>query len=177
VACGSSKPPAEGRAPQPSRPGQTTVAAAPAPAPPPAVSAAAPANAPSTALPSLAPLVESVKAAVVNVEVRSRSSSQMNEEARELWERFFGQAPEGRQREQFQRGLGSGFLISPDGLVLTNNHVVEGAVAISVKLDDGRSFDAQVLGRDPLTDVAVIKLKGEVGKLPSLPLGGSDRLP
>jgi serine protease Do len=124
----------------------------------------------------MAPLVESVKAAVVNVEVRSRSTSQMSDEARELWERFFGQMPEGRQREQLQRGLGSGFLISPDGLAITNNHVVEGAVAISVKLDDGRTFDAQVLGRDPLTDVAVIKLKGKVGKLPSLVLGDSDAL-
>jgi serine protease Do len=180
AACGGDGRPAkgEGRTPAPSRPGQvlknTAQAAAPAPAPP-----VAPTPAPiatNGALPSLAPLVESVKAAVINVEVRSRGSGQMNDAARELWERFFGGVPEGRQREQLQRGLGSGFLISPDGLALTNNHVVEGAVAINVKLDDGRQFDAEVLGRDPLTDVAVLKLKGKVGKLPALVMGDSDAL-
>jgi len=174
AACGSGRP-AEGRTPAPSRPGQAVTQAVQAAAP--VAPAPAPAAPPSVqALPSLAPLVESVKAAVVNVEVRSRASGQMNEAARELWERFFGQLPEGRMREQYQRGLGSGFLISPDGLALTNNHVVEGAMVITVKLDDGRSFDAEVLGRDPLTDVAVIKLKGKVGKLPALPLGDSDAL-
>ena len=172
VACGGNGRPAEGRAPAPSRPGpvlprESAPVVPPAPQPAPVAGA----------LPSLAPLVESVKAAVVNVEVRSRGSSQMNDAARELWERFFGgQIPEGRQREQLQRGLGSGFLISQDGLAITNNHVVEGAVAISVKLDDGRQFDAEVLGRDPLTDVAVIKLKGKTGKLPALALGDSDAL-
>src|SRR5262249_55203823 len=75
-----------------------------------------------------------------------------------------------------QRGLGSGFLISPDGLAITNNHVVEGAVSVSVKLNDGRTFEAEELGRDPLTDVAVIKLKGMVGRLPSLAMGASDAL-
>jgi len=177
VACGGNGRPAEGRTPAPSRPSQVVRESAQAAAPV-APAPAQPAAPVAGALPSLAPLVESVKAAVVNVEVRSRASSQMNDAARELWERFFGgQVPEGRQREQqLQRGLGSGFLISPDGLALTNNHVVEGAVAISVKLDDGRQFDAEVLGRDPLTDVAVIKLKGKVGKLPALALGDSDAL-
>jgi len=178
VACGGNGGrPAEGRTPAPSRPGQAVREAVQGAAPtlPPAP-AVAPAPA-AGALPSLAPLVDSVKAAVINVEVRSRANGQMNDAARELWERFFGGAPpEGRQREQFQRGLGSGFLISPDGLALTNNHVVEGAVAINVKLDDGRQFDAEVLGRDPLTDVALIKLKGKVGKLPALALGDSDAL-
>jgi len=117
-----------------------------------------------------------VKAAVVNVTVRSRVPGEMSEAARELWERFFGQFPEGHPREQYQRGVGSGFLISPGGLALTNNHVVEGAMAISVKLDDGRSFEAEVLGRDPLTDVAVIKLKGKVENLPAVSLGDSDAL-
>ncbi len=60
--------------------------------------------------------------------------------------------------------------------MLTNNHVVEGAVAIRVRLDDGRTFDAQVMGRDPLTDVAVIRLKGKVEKLPFVRLGDSDAM-
>src|SRR3954470_3297272 len=92
VACGSGRP-AEGRAPAPPpRPGQA-MAAAPAPAAVPAPVPVPPQAArPSLAgVPSLAPLVESVKAAVVNVEVRSRSSGEMNQAARELWERFFGQ--------------------------------------------------------------------------------------
>ena len=72
--------------------------------------------------------------------------------------------------------LRSTFIIDPKGLVLTNNHVVEGAITIRVRLDDGRTFDGQVLGRDPLTDVALIKLKGKVDNLPSVHLGNSAAL-
>src|SRR5262249_53642510 len=75
-----------------------------------------------------------------------------------------------------RQGAGSGFIIHPNGTVLTNNHVVEGADAIRVRLEDGRSFDANVLGRDPLTDVAVVKLKGKVENLPVVPLGDSDSM-
>jgi len=60
--------------------------------------------------------------------------------------------------------------------VLTNNHVVEGSVAIRVRLDDGRAFDGEVLGRDPLTDIAVVRLKGKVENLPSVKLGDSDAI-
>jgi serine protease Do len=133
-------------------------------------------------LPSLAPLVESVKSAVVNVDVQSRvtaSQFSMGEDSEDLFDRFFGAPGRGgrrRGREQIRQGLGSGFIIDPNGTVLTNNHVVEGAVAIRVRLDDGRAFDAQVVGRDPLTDVAVIKLKGKVEKLPFVRLGDSDAM-
>jgi serine protease Do len=133
-------------------------------------------------LPSLAPLVESVKSAVVNVDVQSRvtaSQFSMGEDPEDLFDRFFGAPGRGgrrRGREQIRQGLGSGFIIDPNGTVLTNNHVVEGAVAIRVRLDDGRAFDAQVVGRDPLTDVAVIKLKGKVEKLPFVRLGDSDAM-
>src|SRR5260370_4259005 len=112
-------------------------------------------------LPSLAPLVESVKSAVVNVDVQSRvrasEFSTGSEESDDFFDRFFGAPGRGgrrRGREQIRQGLGSGFIIDSNGTVLTNNHVVEGAVAIRVRLDDGRTFDAQVMGRDPLTDVA-----------------------
>ncbi|MBI3185769.1 MAG: trypsin-like peptidase domain-containing protein [Myxococcales bacterium] len=140
------------------------VASSPAPA--------QPATRESLALPSLAPLIESVKAAVVNVDVQSRGRG--GEGGEELMERFF----RGREgmRERLMPGAGSGFIIDSKGLVLTNNHVVDRAVTIRVRLDDGRSFDAQVLGRDPLTDVALLKLKGEVKDLPLVKLGDSDAM-
>jgi serine protease Do len=90
-------------------------------------------------------------------------------------ERFFGGGrPNGR--ENMRQGAGSGFIIDPKGLVLTNNHVVEDAVSITVRMEDGRSFAADIVGRDPLTDVAVLKLKGKVDNLPAVGLGDSDAL-
>jgi serine protease Do len=80
-------------------------------------------------------------------------------------------------REPLLQGIGSGFVIDPSGIVLTNNHVVEDAVDIRVTLMDGREFDAEVLGTDPLTDVAVIKLRGQSMKdLPVVRLGDSDAM-
>jgi serine protease Do len=85
--------------------------------------------------------------------------------------------PDPGAREPLRRGQGSGFIIDGSGTVLTNNHVVEGAVAIRVKMMDGRQFDAEVLGTDPLTDVAVIKLQGkDVKELPVVRLGDSDAM-
>jgi serine protease Do len=172
-ACGNAPASAAKREAPPADPPAQVVAAAPAAAP-----AASPAPQ-AGALPSLASLVDTVKSSVVNVEVRSRAGgqAQMNDQAREYWERFFGgPLPESRPREDLRRGVGSGFIVSAEGLAITNNHVVDGAVTISVRLEDGRQFDAEVLGRDPLTDVAVIKLKGKLGKLPFVKLGDSDAL-
>ena len=145
------------------------------------VSAAAPSGQ-LGALPSLAPLVDAVKAAVVNVDVQSRVKGPALSDGSDLFERFFGfQNPRSnrRQREappQIRQGAGSGFIIHPNGTLLTNNHVVEGADAIRVHLEDGRAFDAEVLGRDPLTDIAVVKLKGKLEKLPVATLGDSDAI-
>jgi serine protease Do len=86
--------------------------------------------------------------------------------------RFFGGQP---QMERKQEGVGSGFVISPDGFILTNNHVVEDADQIKVKLANGTESDARVVGRDPKTDLAVIKIEG-VRDLHPLPLGSSDDL-
>ena len=87
-------------------------------------------------------------------------------------ERFFGQpSPRGPFR---QRGLGSGFIIERDGTILTNNHVVENAEKIMVKLQDEREFEGKVIGRDAKTDIAVIKINAN--NLPAAPLGDSDRL-
>jgi len=136
----------------------------------------------AAALPSLAPLVDSVKSAVVNVDVQShgRRAQVSVQDPEDFFDRFFGgqggRDPRNRGRERLRQGAGSGFIIDPKGLVLTNNHVVEGAVAIHVRLDDGRDFDAKVVGRDPLTDVAVIRLTGKVDNLPAVRLGDSDAI-
>jgi serine protease Do len=95
---------------------------------------------------------------------------------------FFGGNPFGgpfgrRAPPQPQRqGAGSGFIIDAKGLVLTNNHVVENASTIRVKLDDGRTFNAKALGTDPLTDLALLQLEGDVGALPVVALGDSDAI-
>src|SRR5262245_23927820 len=107
-------------------------------------------------LQSVAPLVEQVKGAVVNVDVTLRGGHPPGP-GFEPMDPFMG--PMGK--DQAMTGAGSGFIIDSGGLVLTNNHVVDGAVSIRVRLDDGRNFDAKVLGRDPLTDVALLKLKGK----------------
>lgn len=94
-----------------------------------------------------------------------------------FFKRFFGpqfQHPKQPPREFKQHGAGSGFIISSDGLILTNNHVVENADAIKVRLADEREFKAKVIGTDPQSDVALIKIDGK--KLPTLPLGDSDKL-
>jgi serine protease Do len=91
---------------------------------------------------------------------------------RDFFERFFG--PE-QQREFKQRSLGSGFLISPDGYIVTNNHVVENADEIRVFLKDEKEFAATVEGRDANTDLALIKIKADK-PLPFLPLGDSKNL-
>jgi serine protease Do len=135
-----------------------------------AASAFAQAPTKEVALPSLAPLVESVKGAVVNVDVKKR----LPDEQQELWGRF-NVGRKGRE-QPLNPGTGSGFVVDPKGIVITNNHVVEGAVTIRVRFDDGRVFDGEVLGRDPLTDVAVVKVKGKFASLPSVTLGDSSAI-
>ncbi len=102
----------------------------------------------------------------------------------EFFKRFFGQPMPGQpmpgqpqspeQPKRTIQGQGSGFIISPDGYILTNNHVVADADKVMVKLLDGREFPAQIIGTDPPTDVAVVKI--DATDLPVLTLGNSDRL-
>ena len=76
-------------------------------------------------------------------------------------QRFFGQAaPSGAQK---QVGVGSGFVVDRDGTIVTNYHVVDGAEKISVRMSDGKNFDAEVLGKDQKTDIAVIKIRAPQG--------------
>jgi serine protease Do len=90
--------------------------------------------------------------------------------------RFFGGAlPQQRSQRYLERGQGSGFIISRDGYILTNNHVVGNVDRMTVTLQDGRTFtDAKVIGTDPGTEVALIKIEGE--NFPVLQMGDSDRL-
>jgi serine protease Do len=90
----------------------------------------------------------------------------------EFFERFFGDE---MQREFKQPSLGSGFIIDKDGYVVTNNHVIEDADQIKVKLDDDKEFDAQVVGRDPSTDIALLKIKSS-HDFPVAKLGDSAQL-
>jgi serine protease Do len=91
----------------------------------------------------------------------------------DFFERFFGQIP----RERTQRSLGSGFIIDPQkGYILTNNHVIAGADEIAVKLDDGKEYHAEVVGRDPKTDLALIKTKKALDVETGVDLGDSNRI-
>ena len=102
----------------------------------------------------------------------SRNPGGKEDPFHDFFERFFGDE---LPRNFKQQGLGSGFIIDPEGYIVTNNHVVEDADEIKVRLKNDKDFDAEVVGRDPNTDLALIKIKG--GKdLPAVPLGDSDRL-
>jgi len=90
----------------------------------------------------------------------------------DFFERFFGQMP----REQKQHSLGSGFIIDPaKGFILTNNHVVANANEINVRLDNGKDYEGEVVGRDPKTDLALIRTKKKMDTTASEPLGDSDK--
>jgi len=86
---------------------------------------------------------------------------------------FFDFFPQQEERRIPQKGLGSGFIFRSDGFILTNEHVIQGAEQIKVTLKDGRKYDGKIIGSDPLTDIAIIKV--DATDLPALPLGDSDR--
>ncbi len=88
---------------------------------------------------------------------------------------FFKNMPQSPQgRPQIERGLGSGVIVSADGTILTNHHVIDGADKITVQMNDNRTFDAKVVGSDPPSDLAVLKIESE--NLPFLKLGNSDNV-
>ncbi|HEX8788943.1 MAG TPA: DegQ family serine endoprotease [Telluria sp.] len=156
----------------------------------PTVQAAAPVVAPAvTGLPDFADLVDKVGPAVVNIRTTEHvrlGEGGPDEEMQEFLRRFFGGqgAPRGRRGggggdqqqpdEEVQRGVGSGFIISDDGYVLTNAHVVEDADEVTVTLTDRREFKAKVLGADKRSDVALLKV--DARNLPSLRIGDSDKI-
>ncbi|MEM9778809.1 MAG: Do family serine endopeptidase, partial [Pseudomonadota bacterium] len=141
---------------------------------------AATAQTPLVPLQSLAPLVNEVKPAVVTIrvsgEVERRSQSSMPPEMEEFMERFFGGQPGfPSQRERaprMQQGMGSGFIVESGGVVVTNNHVVDGADEITVILDDGTEYEAELVGSDTRVDIAVLRIEAE--DLPTVTWGDSD---
>lgn len=94
-----------------------------------------------------------------------------HDQFKDFFEKFFGEIP----KDFRQRSLGSGFIIDPKGLMITNNHVIEGADKIKVKLSGGKEYEAEVKGRDPKTDLALLQIKGS-GPFPHLTLGDSDAI-
>ena len=135
--------------------------------------AALPAAVDGKELPSLAPVLERVTPSVVNVytQTRVRVRSPLLDDP--FFRRFFN-VPD-RARERVSQSLGSGVIVDADkGYVLTNNHVIAGADDISVTLSDGRSFDAEVIGTDPDTDLAMVRIPAE--DLEALPFADSKEL-
>ena len=129
---------------------------------------------------NFADVVERINPAVVNIDATSRGRDQRRRRGRagppEAPDPFDGPLEFGPPRgETPRRGAGSGFIIDPDGSILTNNHVIDRAERITVKLSDGRTLRARVLGADPDTDIALIKVDGQTG-LPVAPIGDSSTL-
>jgi len=125
---------------------------------------------------SVAPLVDRVKASVVTIQSTKLMPRVVNEDPimQYFRERFgLGQAP---MRQQTQRGLGSGFIINRAGVILTNNHVVAGADEVWVQLSDERRFEARVVGSNPSTDVAVVKLARPPNDLRPVQIGNSEQV-
>jgi serine protease Do len=136
-------------------------------------------------LPSLSGLVKSVKPSIVNISTTSvikgpnmhdKFFGQQNPFrdffGEDFFDKFFGDSP---KREFKQRSLGSGCIIGREGYIITNNHVIEKAQTIKVKLIDGKEYDATVVGRDPKTDLALIKIDAK-NDLPAASFGDSDTL-
>ena len=125
-------------------------------------------------IPTLAPLLENLTAAVVNISVNVRQLDETNPLLQDpLFRRFFGDP---RQSPSLPRmSAGSGVIVdAEEGYVLTNNHVIQDRDEIAVTLIDGRSFDANVVGGDPATDIALLKI--EPDGLIDVPFGDSDNL-
>ncbi|MGX1196045.1 DegQ family serine endoprotease [Parvibaculum sp. MBR-TMA-1.3b-4.2] len=127
---------------------------------------------------SYAPVVKRVAPAVVNVYarrvVKERASPLFNDP---FFQRFFGgQVPGGPSRERVAQSLGSGVIVSKDGLIVTNNHVIDGAQQLTIALTDRREFDAKVVLADKRTDLAVLKIDTKGKDLPYLKFRDSDTL-
>ncbi|MEJ8815360.1 DegQ family serine endoprotease [Variovorax ureilyticus] len=151
---------------------------------------ASPAFAQARVLPDFTDLVDQVGPAVVNIRTiekvaQGNGGPEVDEEMQEFFRRFFGQPMPGiprqgrpnrpaPQEEERPRGVGSGFILSPDGFVMTNAHVVEGASEVLVTLPDKREFKARIVGADKRTDVAVVKI--DATGLPAVKVGDVSKL-
>src|SRR5712672_442869 len=123
---------------------------------------------------SYAPIVQRVQPAVVNVYAAKMVQNHNPFMDDPIFRRFFGLP--GGQQEQLQRSLGSGVMVDPSGLVVTNNHVIEGADQVKVSLSDKREFEAEIVLKDSRTDLAVLRLKDSHERFPTLDFANSDEL-
>jgi Do/DeqQ family serine protease len=123
---------------------------------------------------SYAPIVQRVTPAVVNVYAAKMVQNHNPFLDDPIFRRFFG-IP-GGQQEQMQRSLGSGVMVDPSGLVVTNVHVIDGADQVKVSLPDKREFEAEIVLKDPRSDLAVLRLKGAHERFPTLDFANSDEL-
>jgi Do/DeqQ family serine protease len=123
---------------------------------------------------SYAPIVQRVQPAVVNVYAAKVIQNHNPLLDDPIFRRFFG-VP-GQQPEQMQRSLGSGVMVDPSGLVVTNNHVIEGADQVKVSLSDKREFEAEIVLKDARSDLAVLRLKDVHEKFATLDFANSDEL-
>jgi len=129
---------------------------------------------------SFAPIVKNALPAVVSISASKVVKADDADEGLSplfndpMFRQFFGQRPRGKAPEQRERGLGSGVIINPDGYILTNNHVIDGATDVKIYLNDKRELKARLIGTDPRTDIAVLKV--EQKNLPALPIGNSSEV-
>jgi Do/DeqQ family serine protease len=124
---------------------------------------------------SFAPVVERAAPAVVNIYTRRVVQQRSPFAGDPFFERFFGGGDFGAPRERVQNSLGSGVIVSPDGVVVTNNHVIEGMTEIKVVLNDRREYEAELVLADPQTDLAVLRISVDE-PLPYLTFANSDSI-
>lgn len=127
-------------------------------------------------LPDFRPLVKQASPAVVNISTVSHNKNRdyHSQQVPEIFRHFFNIPEFKSQPEQDSQSLGSGFIISKDGYILTNHHVINGADEIIVRLNDRRELDAKLIGADEATDLALLKVDAK--NLPTVKLGNSDKL-
>ncbi len=123
---------------------------------------------------SFADLAERFSPAVVNIQTERTAGSRMGS-PEDLFEEFFGKKRPRKRKRRRAESSGSGFVISEDGYIVTNNHVVEGADKLVAVFEDGKELTAEIVGLDSKTDLALLKVSGKK-TLPAAPLGDSDSL-
>src|SRR5436190_1820494 len=136
-------------------------------------------NSPTELRMSYAPVVQKASPSVVNVyAARVVENRPMRNPFADdpFFRRFFGDGGGGMPQEQVQRSLGSGVIVDGSGLVMTNNHVIEGATEVKIALADKREYEAEILLKDSRTDLAVLRVKDARERFPAIDLGNSDEL-
>lgn len=130
-------------------------------------------SAPTTAPADFTYAAEHTVEAVVHVKTKVEMQNAYSSNTNPLLEFFFG-IPQQPRQPYIQEGSGSGVIFTTDGYIVTNNHVVDGATHVEVVLNDKRTFEAKIIGTDPTTDIALLKI--EADNLPTIPFGNSDQL-